>query len=383
MKNSNPEIDFYNPPLGPEEHEEEMQTVEKLNNTGIRKVPWRMVGNSTKHDLDFMATVSQFAYQWDDPKDPFELGATSHAFNQYLKEENNPSEDKLRAQGYKIQYIHDPESDMQCALITRGNEVHIGFRGTLTIKHMMKDLNSCLVTSGFMDEGRVHAGFYHGFRHLMPKLTAALDAHAKSEGKSLHDYDYKMTGHSMGGSLAKITALYMNKDWGISADRIRVATFGDPRTFDVKGAALYDEALGSNTVRITEHRQDIVPAMALGSIGFKHVGENIRLKTPEGYASHSMNGYQRAMRDIKDDEFVDARNVSRLYRLSQAIRLIIDYIPEKIRHGIKKVKEKIGIKHWNEIVKKPESLESVELKSITPNTTPRIVSSSKKEPSRS
>jgi hypothetical protein len=335
-------------PPAPEELEEEHQTRQALDQAGITQVPWQMVGNSTKDELDFMSTVSQFAYHWSDKQ----------AFDQYLREEGNPTEEELRAQGYDIKYVVDEESAMQCVVITKGDDIHIGFRGTLVNrKHLAKDLNATLVTAGFIQEGRLHGGFYHGARSLIPKLSTVLDEHAKKQGKSLHDYNFNITGHSMGGAIGKITALYMNKEWKIAAERMRVATFGDPRTFDVKAAAIYDAALGKNTVRISEYGQDVIPKVPTGNMGFKHVGELIKIKKPEGYGAHVMNGYQKGLREITDKEFVDARAVTRLYRLSQAIRLIIDYIPEKVRYAVKHIKKNwLGIKHWHETLEKPESL---------------------------
>lgn len=341
-------INAYDPPPAQEELQEEADTEEKIANAGITRVPWKLVGGSSRDEIDFMSTVSQFAYHWDD-KD---------AFKTYLKEEGNRSEEEMRADGYDIKYIHDKKSDMQCVVITKGDNIHIGFRGTLTAKHLMKDLNATLVTAGFLEKGRLHGGFYHGFRHLMPQLNEVLDKHAQSQGKNLDDYKFGITGHSMGGALAKIAALYINKEWGIEPDKVRVATFGDPRVFDIKAANAYDEVLGRNTVRVSEYGQDIVSHVPSGSMGFKHVGAHIKVKTPEGYTSHGMNGYQKAIEDIPDKEFVDGKKVTRLYYISQAIRLILDYIPEKVRYTVKSLKQKMCIKHWHETQVTPQALQT-------------------------
>ncbi len=332
----------------PEELQEERETRQALDQAELKLVPWQMVGGSTKDELSFMSTVSQVAYHWSDKQ----------AFDNYLREEGNPTEEELREQGYDIQYVVDEESALQCVVITKGDDIHIGFRGTLfNRKHIAKDLNATLVTAGFIQEGRLHGGFYHGARSLIPKLSSVLDEHVKKQGKSLHDYNLSITGHSMGGAIAKITALYMNKEWKMAANKMRVATFGDPRTFDVKAAAIYDEALGKNTVRISQYGQDVVPKVPTGSMGFKHVGELIKIKKPEGYGAHVMNGYQKGLNEITDKEFIDARAITRLYRLSQAIRLILDYIPEKVRYAVKYIKKNLlGIKHWHETVQKPKSL---------------------------
>lgn len=347
-------IDAENPPPAEEELREELETIQALEEAGITRVPWNLVGGSSRDNVDFMSTVSQFAYHWDDKA----------AFNNYLQEEGNRTEEEMKADGYNIQYIHDKDSDMQCVVITKDDKIHIGFRGTLTARHLMKDLNATLVTAGFLGKGRIHGGFYHGFRKIMPQLSEALDKHAKAEGKSLHDYDFGITGHSMGGALAKIAALYMNKEWKINPKKFRVATFGDPRVFDIKAANAYDEVLGNNTVRVSEYGQDVVSHVPSGSMGFKHVGAHIKVQTPKGYSSHSMNGYQKAIADIPNHEFIDGKKVTRLYHISQAVRLILDYIPKKVRYAVKYIKETMGIKHWHETVKKPDALRQ-------PTITPR------------
>ncbi len=340
-------IDAENPPPTAEELHEEAETTQALEEAGITRVPWKLVGGSSRDHIDFMSTVSQFAYHWDHKAD----------FNNYLREEGNRTEEEIKADGYNIQYIHNKDSDMQCVVITKGDSIHIGFRGTLTAKHLIKDLNATLVTAGFLEEGRMHGGFYHGFRSLMPGLSEVLDQHAKSQGKKLNDYNFGITGHSMGGALAKIAAMYMNKEWQINPNKVRVATFGDPRVFDIKAANAYDKVLGNNTVRISEYGQDAVSHVPSGSMGFKHVGAHIKVKTPERYTSHSMNGYQKAIADIPEKEFIDGKKVTRLYRISQTVRLILDYIPEKVRYAVKHIKESMGIQHWHETVKKPDSLQ--------------------------
>lgn len=62
------------------------------------------------------------------------------------------------------------------------------------------------------------------------------------------------------------------------AQDIHVATFGDPRVFDLTASELYNEVLRKNTIRITQHRQDAVPAVPYGCNGYAHVSAQLRVE---------------------------------------------------------------------------------------------------------
>lgn len=65
-----------------------------------------------------------------------------------------------------------------------------------------------------------------------------------------------MTGHSLGGSLASITALYLANNTIFPANRIRLVTFGEPRTGNVAFARAVEQQVPFR-YRIV-HRNDLV-----------------------------------------------------------------------------------------------------------------------------
>ena len=85
-------------------------------------------------------------------------------------------------------------------------------------------------------------------------------------------YDIWVTGHSLGGALASIAASEMIARGEIVADRVKLYTFGQPRTGDVTYAAAHDRIVSCSvgcfidlfkvptSYRIT-HESDIVPHM--------------------------------------------------------------------------------------------------------------------------
>lgn len=127
----------------------------------------------------------------------------------------------------------------------------LAFRGTdpVTLPNWLTDVVVKLVASDDYD-GRVHHGFSSALRKTWPKVAEVLDT---AHGKPLF-----LTGHSMGGALAVLTACRLAK-----ADRPPVATytFGAPRVGDPTFCAGY----ALPTYRVV-NRLDFVPEMPLQSV---------------------------------------------------------------------------------------------------------------------
>jgi triacylglycerol lipase len=134
-----------------------------------------------------------------------------------------------------------PSSDTQAYVAVRSNAVIVAFRGTepTRLQDFTTDRKARLVPfetkfriSGW---GQVHEGWADG-------------AHAHRT-KSVW-----ITGHSLGGALAMVTAAVLAKDHPIAG----VYTFGQPRVGDPAFCARYEETLGGITFRCVNDR-DLVP----------------------------------------------------------------------------------------------------------------------------
>jgi hypothetical protein len=127
----------------------------------------------------------------------------------------------------------------------------LAFRGTdpVTLPNWVTDLVARLVERGEY-EGRVHQGFSSVLRRSWHYVERLLDL---ADGKPLF-----LTGHSMGGALAVLTACRLAK-----AGRPPVATytFGSPRIGDRAFCAGYRLP----TYRVV-NRLDLVPEMPLASL---------------------------------------------------------------------------------------------------------------------
>lgn len=86
-----------------------------------------------------------------------------------------------------------------------------------------------------------------------------------------------VTGHSLGGALAVITALALVES-GISVEA--VFTFGMPRPGNAVFAERYERSLGARTYRLV-YGDDLVATVAPSGIGFRHVGRLLRCRRGE------------------------------------------------------------------------------------------------------
>ncbi len=131
----------------------------------------------------------------------------------------------------------------------------LSFRGTdpVTLPNWVTDAVVKLVTR---EEyiGRVHHGFASVLKHTWYKIERILDA-ARDE---IGNKPLFLTGHSMGGALAVLTACRLAKHWGAP---VAVYTFGAPRIGDLAFCKSYKLP----TYRIV-NGLDLVPEIPLASM---------------------------------------------------------------------------------------------------------------------
>ncbi len=183
-------------------------------------------------------------------------------------------------------------------------EINIAFQGTSENLDWADNLQAqkSLINSDAQNpdfpgiNGEVHGGFLSRFMRLKDQIDKNI-AHAleavKTRGKVIRSIRVNLTGHSLGGALATIAALYckanIGKLFGNSNENIHVhlITFSSPRVFSGKDEhSLNDQRslagttadaissfLAPNAYRIWK-RYDLVTAMPSGKLGFKHVGKS-------------------------------------------------------------------------------------------------------------
>ncbi|MDN5247800.1 MAG: lipase family protein [Wolbachia endosymbiont of Tyrophagus putrescentiae] len=242
------------------------------------------------------------------------------------------NDDKLSQMGYKTkeEFINEGykiipfwSNDERSAdfVFAKGQEVTIAYHGTKDINDVLTDANATFTVPAFLTSGgRAHRGFYNAFKSSFISLNKVLEAHANEQKLEVKNLKMNFTGHSMGGALAKLAALCFNKTEG--AQDVHVATFGDPRVFDLTASYIYNDALGEKTIRVAQHRQDPVPASPPGFTGYAHVGSQLRTEVPLGYCTHKIDGYYEAIKGMKESDFKSNNGVSLFYYPVKALQVV-------------------------------------------------------------
>jgi hypothetical protein len=111
-----------------------------------------------------------------------------------------------------------------------------------------------------VDADGAHRGFLDGARAAFTPVVGAMSNHA---GPTY------LTGHSLGGVIAAMTAGLMDQT---HSDRLLgVYTIGMPRPGKAQYSTPYNARLGARTFRLV-HGDDLVAKVPLSSLGFRHVG---------------------------------------------------------------------------------------------------------------
>ena len=106
-------------------------------------------------------------------------------------------------------------NDTEVFISSNHDTVLVSFRGTAGARDLLRDLS---VFSTKTEHGRVHSGFYYGFKQADDQIRAVF-RRIQAQYK-----DLVITGHSLGGALATIAASQWELDYHISS----VYTFGQP-----------------------------------------------------------------------------------------------------------------------------------------------------------
>ena len=131
-------------------------------------------------------------------------------------------EKELGAAGFRLVETFDKGGTQAYLALTEkhGNLAVLAFRGTEKNHGDIKtDLNLRFYRSGGVG---VHNGFQQAFRQV--------EAEVKTAYAQLSDYKVYITGHSLGGALAKIATRALDLDPGINTDNLASCyTFGSPK----------------------------------------------------------------------------------------------------------------------------------------------------------
>lgn len=163
---------------------------------------------------------------------------------------------------------------------------YLSFRGTSNLENALVDLDLSLQLDADINI-QLHQGF----------AAAAKAAYEDVKLKLNKDQPIRTTGHSLGGAIAVIMAMYLQRD-GYSVDQ--VITFGQPKVTNVTGAEVFESL---SLMRVVTPK-DIVPLVPpLSPLQLKnldiywHMGKEVILLPVKDYAL--TEGFKSMMRATK------------------------------------------------------------------------------------
>ena len=117
----------------------------------------------------------------------------------------------------------------------------------------------------------VHAGFLAAADALLPGIIAALLPAGVDKAKLKPIF---LTGHSLGGALASLVALFLQRE-GLPV--AGVYTFASPRVGNAAWRNAYTAALGDRSYRVIA-QGDLVPLLPSVLDSYRHIGQEIMLE---------------------------------------------------------------------------------------------------------
>ncbi|KAJ9068662.1 hypothetical protein DSO57_1026367 [Entomophthora muscae] len=162
--------------------------------------------------------------------------------------------------GHHVQVLEKftDESFQTVAVLTaddRRKELVLTFRGTSNFVNWIQDLTFFMEDYEYAPEARIHMGFSECttsiLGHIIPKFEQIL-ANPRFSSHSI-----VIVGHSLGGAMAVLSTLALQREFKIKWRRLSVYTYGQPRV----GNTAFANYINSLPLRITRivNKNDLVP----------------------------------------------------------------------------------------------------------------------------
>ncbi|XP_071177791.1 lipase ZK262.3-like [Mytilus edulis] len=148
----------------------------------------------------------------------------------------------------------------------RKKAIVLAYQGTTDSKQFWDEVQSVLIT--FKVPSDIGNGKVQGyFKKAHDKLYDCVVESMQAQISMYPNYEFWITGHSLGGAIASIASARLLYDGKIRNDKIALYTFGMPRVGD-RQYALDHNRLVNNSWRVI-HRNDPVPHYPV-STGFSN-----------------------------------------------------------------------------------------------------------------
>lgn len=178
---------------------------------------------------------------------------------------------------------------------TSQNTIYVAFRGSAELQNWLDNIDVILTNYPLCSGCEVHRGFYSAQQDSINEIiTQVLNLKTR-----FPSYQVILTGHSLGGALATLTAMDLLQAGVI----VRLFTFGSPRVGNDQFVAYASQKIASR-YRVT-HNRDMVVHIPLHQ-RFTHLSgeyyqptDAVYLETCTGYEDPNCS-YQWHVNNIKD-----------------------------------------------------------------------------------
>ena len=224
--------------------------------------------------------------------------------------ETNTLEQRLQEQGQTL--VHQsliPLSQVSYFLSSADGIQTVAIRGTANLENAMLDLDLELKPDTVLDI-KLHQGFGSGAKAVYEDIKPFL-----TKDQPIH-----LTGHSLGGAIAVILAMYLQND-GYPVEQ--VITFGQPKVTNVTGANKFDNL---PLIRVVTPN-DIVPLvpplspMQIKDLDiFWHMGEEVILLGNKKFTQTS--GVKSMLRATKFTTSIPSEKNLQAHQMATYLKLI-------------------------------------------------------------
>jgi uncharacterized OsmC-like protein len=237
--------------------------------------------------------------------------------------EGNTLEPRLKKQGQTLLHQSLIPLSQVSYFLSRANDVQtIAVRGTANLENAMLDLDLELKPNNILNI-KLHQGFGSGAKAVYDDAKPFLNK----------DQPIHLTGHSLGGAIAVILAMYLQRD-GYEIEQ--VTTFGQPKVTNVTGAKAFAHL---PLVRVVT-ANDIVPLvppispMQIMDLDiFWHMGEEVILLGNKTFTqTNGMKSMLRATKfttAIPNDQNLIAHKMTTYLNLIETLQSAPQEIPYK------------------------------------------------------
>lgn len=210
-------------------------------------------------------------------------GKAYNVFAEKPSERSNlyTSLDGLVDAGYFVRRLGSGRYCPRVIFASRGRDVIIAFAGTRTSHDFLRNLDA------FQEEGfggHVHAGMKKSMGEIWPELEAHLEE-ARARGGDHEPLRVALTGHSLGGAFALLTATRLHALEGYEVTS--VLALGPPKAVDSEARdAIEASGLSERVWRVLLH-SDLVYDLPWSIFGqYEHVGIPVYLDQ-DGWCHHA------------------------------------------------------------------------------------------------